>query len=69
MMLTYSLAAARWEQDGYGAMLSVPSLHLGLLAACHPWSPTGYKEKLMNMQGGEYAMRCLCVCVFRQRFN
>jgi hypothetical protein len=52
MMLTYSLSAAGWEQDGYGAMVSVPSLHPGLLAACHPWSPADFKRKLINMQGG-----------------
>lgn len=51
MMLTYSLAAARWEEGGYGAMVSVPSLHPGLLAACHPWDPSAYKAKLARMQG------------------
>lgn len=50
MMLTYSLSAARWEKDGYGAMVSVPSLHPGLLAACHPWDPATFKSRLMELQ-------------------
>ncbi|KAI8471477.1 MAG: hypothetical protein J3K34DRAFT_520556 [Monoraphidium minutum] len=50
MMLTYSLSAAKWEQGGYGAMVSVPSLHPGLLAACYPWDPATIKRELITMQ-------------------
>ncbi|GBF98468.1 long-chain-alcohol oxidase-like [Raphidocelis subcapitata] len=50
MMLTYSLSAANWEQGGYGAMVSVPSLHPGLMAACHPWNPLEFKNQLIRMQ-------------------
>jgi len=32
-------------------MVSVPSLHPGLLAACHPWDPKEFKSKLIQMQG------------------
>jgi hypothetical protein len=34
------------------AMVSVPSLHPGLLAACYPWHPTKYKGNIANMQSG-----------------
>lgn len=33
------------------AMVSVPSLHMGFLAACYPWSPDKYKTKLTEIQG------------------
>lgn len=33
-------------------MVSVPSLHPGLMAACHPWNPHEIKDKLFRMQGG-----------------
>lgn len=32
-------------------MVSVPSLHPGLLAAVHPWDPSDYKRKLARVQG------------------
>jgi hypothetical protein len=52
-MGAYSRAAAGWSQGGYGAMVSVPAAHPGLLAAiCPDRSPGALKKTLLTLRDG-----------------
>lgn len=49
-MGSFSRAAANWESSGYGAMVSVPAAHPGLLAAlCPEHEPGQLKELCMQL--------------------
>jgi hypothetical protein len=52
-MGSYSRAAAGWSEGGYGAMVSVPAAHPGLLAAiCPDRSPGALKKSLLELRNG-----------------
>lgn len=46
-MGSFSRAAAGWEEGGYGAMVSVPAAHPGMLAALCPDAAPGQLKRLM----------------------
>jgi hypothetical protein len=50
MMQTYSVSAAHWDSDGYGAFTSVPAAHPALLSVICPWHyPSQLKDLLMQL--------------------
>lgn len=49
-MGAFSRAAAKWSAGGYGALVSIPAVHPGLLAVVSPDSqPGGLKELLTHL--------------------
>jgi hypothetical protein len=52
-MGSFSRAAANWSESGYGAMMSVPAAHPGLLAAICPDRSSGsLKRTLLQLRNG-----------------
>lgn len=52
-MGSFSRAAANWSEGGYGAMVSVPAVHPGLLGAISPDStPGALKQLMLQVQHG-----------------
>ncbi|WIA29237.1 hypothetical protein OEZ86_011745 [Tetradesmus obliquus] len=52
-MGSYSRAAAGWSEGGYGAMVSVPAAHPGLLGAiCPDSSPGALKKMMLDLRDG-----------------
>lgn len=52
-MGSYSRAAGGWSEGGYGAMVSVPAAHPGLLGAiCPDSSPGALKKMMLDLRDG-----------------